>query len=287
MTYRIQFVLSMLIFSTIGLFVRFIELPSGLIAMCRGFIGVLFILLFLLITRKSISLNAIRKNLVLLLISGAAIGINWVLLFQAYSYTSVATATLCYYFAPIFLIIGSAVFMKEKLSGKKIICITIALIGMACISGVFSADFSPGNIIGILLGLGAAVFYSSVIIINKFLKDINAFDKTICQLFIASVIVLPYYILFESSSVSKITNISILLIILVGILHTGAAYILYFNSIKNLSSQTVAVLSYIDPAAAVLLSSAILKEKMGVLSAIGAVLILASALASEITIRKK
>ncbi len=286
MTDKIQLVFSMLIFSTIGLFVRLVSLPSGFIAMCRGFVGVLFLLIFSLVSKKKISFAAIRKNWLLLLLSGAAIGINWVLLFEAYRYTSVAVATLCYYFAPIFLIIVSSVILREKLTLKKIICITGALIGMACISGIFSPSFSFGSIKGILLGTGAAVFYTSVIIINKFLKDITALEKTICQLLIAAIIIVPYFIISESSSISQISFTSVSVLILIGILHTGIAYVLYFNSIKSLPPQTVAILSYIDPAAAILLSTIILKENIGLSGALGALLIIASAMASEFDIKK-
>ena len=94
-----KLVLSMLIFGTIGLFRRYIPLPSGLLAMARGLIGTLFLVLAMALRRQRPSGAAIRKNLPLLILSGAMIGFNWILLFEAYNHTTVALATLCYYMA--------------------------------------------------------------------------------------------------------------------------------------------------------------------------------------------
>lgn len=95
----------MVIFGTIGIFVRYIPLPSSFIAVMRGFVGALFVLLFLFLKKSSPDKKAISKNLRMLVLSDAFIGINWILLFEAYHYTTVATATLCYYMQPIFVIL--------------------------------------------------------------------------------------------------------------------------------------------------------------------------------------
>ena len=155
---RAKLILAMTIFGTIGIFVKYIPLPSSVIACTRGFVGVIFLLLVTLISKNKISFKDIKKNLLLLVISGAFIGINWILLFEAYRYTTVATATLCYYMAPIFITIASPFILKEKLTLKKSFCVLVALIGMFFVSGIVGTADLHISVPGILCGLGAAFF---------------------------------------------------------------------------------------------------------------------------------
>lgn len=279
---------AMVIFGTIGVFRRHLPFSSGLIALARGLIGVLFLLCVLLVRGRHLSFAAIKKNLLILLISGALIGFNWILLFEAYRYTSVATATLCYYMAPVFVIIASPFFLKERMTVKKAIVAVTALVGMVLVSDILSTGIQEvSEIRGILLGLGAAVLYASVIILNKKLKDISSYDRTTVQLGASFIVLLPYVIITENVSDIKIAVPTVLLLVLVGIVHTGIAYAMYFSSMEKLPAQTVAIFSYLDPILAVLLSAIILHEKMSVLGVIGAVLILGATLLGELPSTKK
>ena len=195
---KLQLITSMFIFGTIGIFVRYVPLPSSVLALVRGFVGSLFVFLFLMLRKSSISKEAIRKNLKMLIFSGIALGVNWILLFEAYRYTTVATATLCYYLAPIFVIMVSPVLLKEHLSMKQKICVAFALLGMIFVSGVLQTGIPAlSEAKGILYGLGAAVFYATVILMNKKITEISAYDKTIMQLGTAAVVLLPYILLTE------------------------------------------------------------------------------------------
>lgn len=281
---KIRLITTMLIFGTIGVFVRYIPLPSSMIAMVRGIIGSLFLLVVIAASGKRMSAQSIKRNAVLLIASGAAIGFNWILLFEAYRYATVAIATLCYYLAPVFVMILSPFILKESLTGKKIVCILAALVGMVLISGIVpggTADLRQGRWIGILLGIGAAVLYASVMLMNKFLRDISSYDSTIVQLSSAAMVLIPYVFLTENPGEISWTAATVILILIVGIIHTGVAYWLYFGSMKDLPAQTIALLSYIDPATAILLSVFVLRESMNLWSVAGAVLILGATLVGE------
>lgn len=275
---------SMIIFGTIGIFKKYIPLPSASVAMFRGFIGAVFLIAVMIITKKKISFEAIKKNLLFLCLSGAAMGFNWILLFEAYNYTTVATATLCYYMAPIFVIIASPLILKEKLSAKKAVCIVVALVGMVFVSGVFESGFSGiSETKGVLLGLGAAVFYSVLVFLNKKISGISAYDKTAVQLLSAAAVLLIYIACTgEIAEIKFDGTVSIIMLAIICVIHTGLAYFLYFGSMDGLSAQTIAIFSYIDPVVAVLLSALILHEALTVYTVIGAVLILGSAIFSEI-----
>ena len=248
----------------------------------------IFLLFVVLVTKNKLSLQNIKNNLLVLILSGAAIGFNWIFLFEAYNYTTVATATLTYYLAPFFVMLASPFILKEKLTLKQFLCLIGALLGMVFVSGVVKNGMpAPNELRGILFGLGAALLYATVIVLNKKLKEISAYEKTIMQLGTAAVVVLPYIFLTEDITTLKFETLTVVMLLITGIIHTGIAYTFYFNSMKDLKAQTVAIFSYIDPAVAILLSAFILKEEMDIYGIIGAVLILGCALLSEIQIKRK
>ncbi|MDO5417016.1 MAG: DMT family transporter [Lachnospiraceae bacterium] len=280
---KMQNITAMLIFGSIGLFVRNIRLSSSEIALVRGMIGTGVLLAAMGIMKCRISREALKRNFWLLLFSGGAIGANWICLFEAYRYTTISTATLCYYLAPVFVVAVSPFLLKERLTKGKAASILLSLLGMVLVADVFgSHGAGPENTRGILFGISAAVLYASVIVTNKFLKNITSMESTAAQLGIASAVLLPYVVLTEELGVFSVDIKTGILLLVVGILHTGFAYLIYFSSIRHLRGQTVALFSYIDPITAIILSAVLMKEEMTILQVIGAMLILGSTLAAEL-----
>lgn len=278
---RLRFSLAMLIFGTIGIFVRYIPLPSAAIALARGVIGTLFLAGAAFLSRRRFDWPALRRNLPLLAGCGAAIGLNWIFLFEAYRYTTVAVATLCYYMAPVFVLLLSPLVLGERLSVRKLVCIAAALAGMVLISGVGSGSGAgPGSAAGIGLGLAAAVLYAGVMLANKFVRGVSGYEATVLQLGFAAAVLAPYTLAVQRPSLAGLTLAGAALLAVVGIVHTGIAYWLYFGSLPQLSAQTAALYSYIDPAFAIVLSALLLREPLGAAGAAGAVLILGSTLAA-------
>lgn len=280
---KLSMILSMVIFGTIGIFVNYIGLPSGVIAAFRGITGAVVILIVMLLSGRKVDFKSVKNKLPVLLASGVAIGFNWILLFEAYRFTGIPVATVCYYTAPIIVVIASTFIFKDKLKAKQLICVLIALIGVALVSGVFQSDSS--KITGVLCGLGAAVLYASVMIMNKFMGNVEVYERTVIQLASAGLVVLPYA-LFTMGDISFKPK-SVILLVIVGIVHTGFAYLLYFGAIKKLKNQTVAILSYVDPASAIILSSLVFMQLPTVYELIGVVLIMSAAILSEIRNNKK
>ncbi len=278
----IMLIASMVIFGTVGLFRRSIPWPSGLIATCRGFVGMLFLLGVMAARRQKPDWSAIRRRLPLLLLSGAALGLNWMLLFEAYQHTSVATATLCYYMAPVMVLLLSPLLLREKLTARKLLCIAAALAGMVLSSGVLDAGFSgKKEWLGVLLGLGAAAFYTMVMLCNKRLTDLPAFDRTFVQLGVAALALIPYDMLTADGASLALSANGIVMLAIVCIVHTGLAYALYFGAMKGLRASTVALYSYIDPIVAILCSALILRESIGLTGYVGAVLVIGAMILSE------
>lgn len=292
-TAKLSIIIAMLIFGTIGIFRNLIPMPSGVIALVRGSGGTLFLLAFCLIGRKKLSASDIRGSLFLLVLSGVFIGFNWILLFEAYRYTTVATATLCYYLAPVIVILVSPLLFKEPLPLRKILCVIVALVGMAFVTGVVDGGLPEASELkGILFGLGAALLYAAVVMMNKKLAGVQAFERTIVQLGAAAAALVPYVLLSGEWHGLDWNGKSIGLLFVVAVVHTGIAYVLYFGAIKELPAQTSALLSYIDPVSAILFSAALARfleheKPLTLTGVIGAVLVLGSTLLSELPLSHK
>ena len=276
-----QIILSMLIFGTIGIFRRWIPFPSSVVALARATVGLIFLLLLRALRREPIDREAVKKNLWRLVIPGAMLGINWIFLFEAYNCTSVAAATMCYYMAPVFIILLSPLVFGERITLRKGICAAVAVFGMVLVSDVLTSGLHGAK--GLAFGLIAAALYAAIVIVNRTLDGVSGEDRTIVQFAVSVAVMLPYVLLTENVASLRLTPTVLLLLLIVGIVHTGIAYVLYFGSIAFVPAQTAALLSYIDPVVAVLLSLLLLKEPMSVPAIIGAVLVIGAMIVSEIT----
>ena len=283
---RWMLIASMTIFGTLGLFVRNIPVSSGELALYRAILAALLIGVFLLVTKQKIPFKNIKKEVPILLASGVAMGINWILLFEAYKYTTVSVATLSYYFAPVIVTVVCPILFKEKLTGKQIICFVMSTLGLVMITGI--GDVGGGSdFIGILFGLGAAVFYATVILLNKFIKNVEGIHRTFLQFLAAVIVLIPYVLLTSGVTVGTLKVVGWINLLIVGLVHTGITYCMYFSSLKELPGQKAAILSYIDPLVAVLISVTVLGETMTWWQVIGGVLILGFTLWNEIAPKDK
>lgn len=280
-------ILSMVIFGTIGLFRRSIAISSGELAFYRAFMALIFIGLFLLVTKNPVPLRSIKKQLPVLVISGIAMAFNWIFLFEAYNYTTVSVATLSYYFAPVIVTLLCPLLFKEKMRAKQWICFAASTLGIVLITGIGSLDTGSNHFLGILYGLGAAFLYATVILLNKAVKSVDGLHRTFLQFAAATAVLLPYVLLTDGINLKSLDGKGILLLLVVGLVHTGITYCMYFTSLKDLPGQKAAILSYIDPLVAVLCSVFILGEKMTLPQIVGGVLILGFAVWNEIPSKKE
>lgn len=281
----LMLIVSMFIFGTLGLFVRHISLPSGELALYRAVMATVLLAGYLFLTREGFRIGAARKEMLLLLLSGAAMGVNWILLFEAYRYTAISVATLSYYFAPVIVTVLSPLLFREKLTAKGIICFVLSTVGLVLVIGV--TDLSAAHFTGILFGLGAAVLYATVILLNKTIKSVTGIKRTFWQFIAATVMLVPYVLCTSGVTVGSLDGIGLGMLAVVGIVHTGITYCLYFSSIKELSGQKIALLSYIDPLTAVVLSLTVLAEPVSTWQLIGGGMILLFTLISEVKYKTK
>jgi len=276
---KLQYIAAMTAFGTIALFVRNIPLSSATVALMRAVIATAFLLVLGLVTGNPVRLKRIGRDALPLFLSGAAMGFNWILLFEAYKYTSVSIATLCYYFAPVIVTVVSAIAFREKLSKKQILCFTGCTAGLVLVIGVSTAGAS---FTGVAFGLGAAVLYATVILLNKRIKNVSGTDRTLLQFVAAAIVLTPYLLLTEGLHFEQMTPVSWVWMAIVGLFHTGIVYWMYFSSLRDLRGQQAAILSYIDPLVAVVISCTILREPTSALQLFGGAMILGFTLLNEI-----
>lgn len=274
----------MLIFGSIGIFVQAVPLESAEIVAARTILGSIFLCGMLLIGRKRVDWESLKKNLLMLILTGIVMGLNWLFLFAAYRYTTVSIATLVYYCAPVFVLFLSPILLKEKLTWSKVFGIGIALCGMVLVNGTQSGGTDPGK--GLVFGLLAASFYAGLMLLNKKIAGVPPVEKTLVQLLSAAVIMSIYAGITHEGAVTILEGRALIALLLIGFLHTGIAYLLYISSMQELPGQTVALCSYIDPASALIFSAILLGERLTALQLLGAVFILAGSAFGEIYKKK-
>ena len=281
---KILMAISMTIFGTLPVFVRNIPLSSAEIALYRAILAAMLTGLYLAVFKKRIVFKNIMSELPLILVSGAAMGVNWILLFESYRFTSVSIATLSYYFAPVIVTAVSPFLFHERLTAKQIICFAMSTMGVIMITGVGGIS-GDSDLKGIALGLSAAVFYATVILLNKRIKAVDGINRTFIQFVAAAAVLLPYTAVADGFNLMSLDISGTMNLLTVGLFHTGITYCLYFSSITGITGQQAAVLSYIDPLVAVVMSVTVLGESITPLQAVGGLMILGFTLLNEVRIK--
>lgn len=279
---RLSLILSMTIFGTLAPFVRNVSVSSGELALYRAVLATILIGTFLLVTGQKLPLKSLGIELFLLLFSGIAMGFNWILLFEAYKYTTVAISTLSYYFAPVIVTIVCPFLFKEKLTGKQILCFVLSTAGLSLVIGIHNLGKGGNDTIGILFGLGAAVLYATVILLNKFIKGVTGIHRTFLQFVAAILVLIPYVAFTGGFHLSSLNGTGWICLLVVGLVHTGITYCLYFSSLKELPGQETAILSYIDPLVAVIIGVVVLGEPLSWQQLAGGAMILGFTLWNEL-----
>lgn len=281
---KLMLLSAMAIWGSIGIIRHYIPVDSGTLALLRSVIGAVCMALLLAVLQRHADWAGIRANCRLLVLSGFAVGINWLLLFEAFKHTSVAVATVCYYMAPIGVMLFSPLVLGEPINRHKGLGILMAFLGIAFVSRLFSADNAGVTLTGVLYGLGAATFYMSVVLLNKRMTPMEPYTKTGVQLAASATVLLPYIVFQQWNTPMDWaiwTPTVIGLTLILGFVYTGLACALYFGSMDRLPAQTVALFSYLDPILAVILSTLLLGEPLTPSLVIGTVLVLGGAFIGE------
>ncbi|MTI69166.1 MAG: EamA/RhaT family transporter [Firmicutes bacterium] len=267
----VMIIISMLLWGSIGLFVREINQPPEVIVFFRVFIAFISMLFIGRINKEKINNKLVKKDLLYLLFGGIFLSLNWMFFFKAIKTTTIASATLSYYTAPVIVTYLSVIILKEVLNKKTLLAVFLSFLGIIIMilnPDVLNENF---NSIGVLYGLIAALFYALVTISGKKLSNISSKKIVLIQTLVASIMFLP-----ALKNLNDFDMISFIFLLIIGIIHTSLALTLYFEGIKKIKVQHVGVLSYIDPLSAVIFGIIFLKEIPSIPTIIGGIFILLS-----------
>ena len=271
------YILAMLIFGTNGYLVAHLSLQGSQIVLVRTLVGGLLLTAIVLL-RGGFDREAVRAERRDLLFGGVALGLNWVALFTAYRLLNVSLATLIYYAGPMLVLLFSPLLFRESLTPQKIAAVAIVAAGLFCITGsITSAGMS---LTGLLAAVLSALFYASLIIFNKRIVKTGGMQTAALELDVAFVVVLIYVLL--TAGIPRPLKADIPYLLVLGLVNTGIAYMLYFTGLQKLPGQSVALISYVDPVSALVFSALLLHETMTPLQMLGAVLIIGGALLGEL-----
>lgn len=290
---KFQIVIAVVIFGTIGIVSRFIPLCSSGIVFYRAMLASLFLILVSIITKRKFSVAKIKQNSLLLFFAGGFMGLNWVLQFESFNVASVSVGTACYNIMPVFVILLTPIMFKQKLTFKSVICVLIAMLGIVFVSNVFVTGVKSHELLGCIYGVLGGFFYALGVMTTKKMSDIDSYDKIIFEFLVSMLIMIPYVIvskngsfLFNAGLAMRDVIIGIIAILALGIVHTGIAYIMYYDSVNFLATDEIAIFSYIEPVTALILSFVLLHEKMNIYQLFGTILILASTFVANFNFKK-
>ena len=282
---RLNVALSMTIFGTLPLFVRQVHTSSAMIALMRAAIALIALAaVYFLRGGRGLRIES-KKELLLLLASGAAMGVNWILLFEAYNYVSVQIATLLYYFSPVIVAVAGAALFHERMGAKRGLCFVGAAIGLLLTIGpdIFSGSIRPA---GVACGLGAAILYAAVILLNTQIRSVGGIERTILQFAAATAVLIVYVALSEGIHLERISGQEWIFFSVLGLIHTALAFSMYFSGLTRLSGQEAAFMGYIDPMVAILVGCLILREPTTAIQLLGGAMILAFTLIAQLPGKK-
>ncbi|USH00205.1 DMT family transporter [Thermococcus argininiproducens] len=271
---RAKIIFSMLIWGSVGVFARYSELDGLKLAFYRVLLGSILLILIHLLKNagwvKGAFLN-VRPKIGLVFLLGFVLALNWVFFFSAIMYTNIAKATLIYYLAPIIVVILSSVFLKENITKIRIVLVCLAFLGAFLIGSQTEMSLGNKDFVGILFAFLGAIFYASVTILGRYLRDIDSSNLTFFQLFFATLILFPVLVSVGDFYVSL--N-SFIVVTFIAIIHTVFALFIYMDGLKEVEANEAALLSYLDPLSAIVYAAILLGEIPTFRTVIGGSLIL-------------
>lgn len=279
---RAMFIAAVAIYGTIGPLVRLVDAPSEVVVLIRGIVGTLTIAVAIALRGRPIDIDSLRRNARWLVGTGVCLGLNWVFLFAAYSHASIAVASVCNYTAPLIIVVLAPILFKEHVSAPKFACVAAALVGVVLVSGIFGSGGANFDEIGLGLGMLSALGFVGIVICNRYVEDVDDLERVLVQLGVAALVALAYVVITHRGMPLPQDARSWVVALILGVVHTGLAYILWFGSQSFLPLQEIALLGYVEPVLSVLLSAIALGEPLPLLGYAGAALVLGAAATSEV-----
>ena len=270
---RIKLVLVMIIWGSLGVFTRSIPLSALSLAFLRAFIA----LPVLFVVMKMKKGDKVKGQLLLpYLISGVLLGFGWLTLFYGFKHTSISSAVMIYNMCPVYVMIFAPLVLKETISKIQIAVIFISFLGLFLIVG---HNLSEGyGYMGLVLSAVSGMLYATIVLINRSIKvRVDNQTATFVQILTAMIVLLPFVLIDGNVfTVVQLDAIAVIYTILLGVLHTGVAYTMFFSVYAHMKSVEIVSYSFLEPLFGILFSVIFIGETLTFPQIIGGFLILGS-----------
>lgn len=274
-----MYIAALCLFGSNGVVALNIALESYQIVMLRTLIASVFLCLAYFVSGGRMRALEYKKDMACIAVSGAAMGISWIFLFEAYVLAGVSIPTLAYYCGPVIVMALSPFIFGEKITIFKIAGLGSVAAGMLLVNG---AELHSGGISrGLFYGLAAALMYSFMVIFNKKAKNVTGLENSAMQMCVACAVSTVYAVGKGLPSIAGVIEFAVPVMFL-GLINTGVGCYLYFTSIQKLPAASVAVCGYLEPLSALLFSAVMLNEKLSYAQLLGAALIIGGAAMGEL-----
>lgn len=273
-----KYILALLLFGSNGVVASHISLNSYEIVLLRSVLGCVMLAAIYFLTGHKLTVLQHKKDMLYIALSGIAMALDWLFLFEAYQQIGVSLGMLINYCGPAIVVALSAVLFRERMTRQKMLALILALAGVFLISG--QAALEGANGWGLFCAGASALSYTAMVICNKLSKDVKGFENAMLQLFFTAVTV-AVFVGCKQGFYMEIPSGDWLPILWIGLLNTGGGCYYYFSSIGSLPVQTVSICGYLEPLSAVLFAAVFLSEAMLPLQIVGALMIVCGALLGE------
>lgn len=217
-----------------------------------------------------------RKTIGLALLSGALMVGNWVLFFEGIQRTSITIATIAFHVQPFFVVLLGALFFKERLRPVVFLWICLAFVGLVLATGIaLDGDgMTPSMMVGLACTLSGAFLYALVTLIGKALKGMKSHQLTLVQCVFGSALL---------AFILPLTPLEVAAhqwtwLFIIGAIHTGGVYILFYSALPKLVTPVIAVLLFVYPASAMVVDALVYQHPIGLMQVLGLALIFLSSL---------
>ena len=275
---RMKLVFVMVIWGSLGVFTNSIPLSALSLAFLRALIAlpILFVVMKMKTTDK-VNVSLLKPYL----ISGVLLGFGWLTLFYGFKHTNISSAVMIYNMCPVYVMILAPLVLKETISKIQIAVIFASIMGLFLIVG---HNLLEGyGYMGMALSGISGMLYAIIVLINRSIKiRVDNQIATFVQIFTAMLVLLPFVLMDGNIlTVLDLDARAVIYTILLGILHTGVAYTLFFSLYTHMKSVEIVSYSYLEPLFAILFSVIFVGELLTVPQIIGGILILGSTYVGE------
>ncbi len=210
-------------------------------------------------------------------LGGAAIVLNWLLIFASFSRASISIATTVYNTQPFILVALGALFFKEKLTATKVMWLGLAFAGLVLIVQAKPAAAYAGTdyVSGVFMALGAAFFYALAAVITKKLTGTPPHMIALAQVCVGIVMIAPFANLSGLPTDSWAWGSFLIM----GVIYTGLVFVLLYGAIQKLPTHVAGALSFIYPLVSIVVDFVAFGHRLQAVQFVGAAAILIAAAA--------